>query len=159
MLFKRRKNIEERITPAALKNIADAISNRMHKCSDYLQKRTERLSIQTKKSGLFIFCLLFGSISICVIIKSFTDRKNTFSIHPITVPFNANKSNDDLPSEQIIISKKEFHRIELFKHYMDSLQKSLTGKYLFDSIMNARPHLMDSILFLENIYQVQSSKK
>ncbi|HXL56718.1 MAG TPA: hypothetical protein VN958_10700, partial [Chitinophagaceae bacterium] len=74
-------------------------------------------------------------------------------------PAYADKSNDNLLREQTIISEKEFHRVELFKHYMDSLQKSLTGKYLYDSIVKARPHLIDSILLLENMYQVQSSKK
>ncbi len=112
----------------ALKRIAESINNRLHKCAEHLQKRTEHLSMQTKRLCLFLFCLLFGSISVCVIIKSFTDRENTLSIHAITVPAYIDKSNDDLLPEQIIISEKEFNRIEFFKHYMDSLQKSETGK-------------------------------
>ncbi len=160
MLFKRRKNIEEEnATPIALKKMAEGLNIRMHKCADYLQQRTEHLSMHTKRLCLFVFCLLFGSISICVIIKSFTDRTNTLSIHAITVPAYIDKSNDYLLLEQTIISEKEFNRIEFFKHYIDSLQKSETGKYLYDSIMKARPHLLDSILLLENMYQVQSPKK
>src|SRR6266487_1609503 len=150
MLFKRRKNIEEEnTTPIALKKFAEGLNNRLHNYADYLQQKTEHLSMHTRRLSLFVFCLLFGSISICVIIKSFTDKKNSFSIHSITVPAYADKSNDNLLREQTIISEKEFHRVELFKHYMDSLQKSLTGKYLYDSILKARPHLIDSILLLE----------
>src|SRR5437764_12432034 len=109
--------------------------------------------MQTKELCLFLFCLLFGSISICVIIKSFTNREYTLSIHAITFPAYIDKSNDDFLPEQSIVSEKEFQRIEFFKHYMDSSRKSLTGKLFYDSIMKARPHLMDSILLLENIYK------
>ena len=49
--------------------------------------------------------------------------------------------------------------IEEFKNHMDSLKQSETGKSLYDSITSARPHLIDSILFLEKIYRTQSSKK
>ena len=160
MLFKRTKNIEEKnVTPMALKKMAEGLNNRLHKCAEYLQKKTEHLSTQAKKLCLFLFCLLFGSVSICLIIKSFTDRENTLSIHAITVPAYVDKSNDYLLPEQTIISEKEFNRIEFFKHYMDSLQKSETGKYLYDSIMKERPHLIDSILLLENMCQAQSPKK
>jgi hypothetical protein len=160
MLFKRRKNIDEKIaTPAALKKGIESLNNKLHKFSDYLQGRSEHISLQSKRVGLFVFCLLFGCISICIIIKSIADRQSTISIHAITVPSNIDKSNNGLRQQQAIVSEKEFHRIELFKHYMDSLQKNLTGRCLFDSIMKARPHLIDSIRLLENMYQLQSSKK
>ena len=160
MLFKQSKNIKEKsVAPTTFIRIVQSLNKRLHKYADYLQKRTECLSMQKKKLALFVFCLLFGTISVCVIIKSFTDRKNTFLVHPITVPANIDKSNNDLFSDQPIISEKEFHRIELFKYYMDSLHKSATGKYLYDSIIKARPHLIDSILLLEDMYQIQSSEK
>jgi len=160
MLFKKRKNIDEEIvTPEALKKVVEGLDNRLHKCSDYLQGRSEHVSLQSKRLCLFVFCLLFGSISICIIIKSIADRQSTISIHAITVPLNIDKSNNGLRQEQSIVSEKEFHRIESFKHYIDSLQGSITGKHLYDSILKTRPHLIDSILLLENMYQVQSSKK
>lgn len=160
MLFKQTKNIKEKsVAPPAFAKIAESLNVRLHKCADHLQKRTERLSVKKKRIGLFAFCMLFGTISVCVIIKSFTERKKTFSVHPITLPVNIDKSKNDFSSEQSIISEKEFHRIELFKHYLDSLHKSETGKYLYDSIMKARPHLVDSILLLEDMYQIQSPEK
>ena len=160
MLFKRRKNIDEKIaTPAALKEGIESLNNKLHKFSDYLRVRSEHVSLQSKRVCLFVFCLLFGSISICIIIKSIADRQSTISIHAITVPSNIDKSNNGLRQDQAIVSQKEFHRIELFKSYIDSLQESITGKHLYDSILKARPHLIDSILLLENMYEVQSSKK
>ena len=160
MLFNKTKNIREKsVTPTALIRIVEGLNKRLHKYADHLQKKTERLSVRGKRIGLFGFCLLSGATSVCVIIKSFTERKNMFLVHPITVPVNIDKSNHDLLSEQTIICEKEFHRIELFKLYLDSLQKSETGKYLYNSIIKARPHLIDSILLLEDMYQIQSSKK
>jgi len=160
MLFKRRTNIDEKIaTPAALKKGIESLNTKLHKLSDYLQGKSEYISLQSKRVCLFIFCLLFGSISIGIIIKSIADRQSTISIHAITVPLNIDKSNNGLRQEQSIVSEKEFHRIESFKHYIDSLQGSISGKHLYDSILKARPHLIDSILLLKNMYQVQSSKK
>jgi hypothetical protein len=160
MLLKRKKVKKERgISPTALIKIAEYFNHKLHKCSDYLQSKTERLSMHRKKVYLFIFCLLFGSISICVFIKAFTDKETLLTIHAITVPAYADKLHKDLPPEQVIITQKEFLHIEVFRHYMDSLRISKTGKFLYDSIMQARPHLMDSILLLENMYQIQSSQK
>jgi hypothetical protein len=160
MLSKQTKNIKEKsVAPTDLIRIGEGLNKRLHTYADYLQKRTERLSIKRKRLGLFVFCLLFGVISICIVIKSFTNNKNIFLVHPITLPAIIHKSDNDLLSAQPSISEKEFHRIELFKSYMDSLQKSETGRYVYDSINKARPHLIDSILLLENMYEIQSSKK
>jgi hypothetical protein len=160
MLLKRKKVKEERsISPIALIKIAEYFNHKLHKCSDYLQSKTERLSIHAKRVYLFIFCLLFGSISICVFIKAFTAKQTLLTIHVIAVPAYADKLHSDLLPEQVIITEKEFLHIEAFRRYMDSLRISKTGKFLYDSMMQARPHLMDSILLLENMYQIQSSKK
>ena len=41
---------------------------------------------------------------------------------------------------------------------MDSLTRSENGTIIYDSIVKARPGLMDSVLFIENIYQSQLKK-
>ena len=72
------------------------------------------------------------------------------------MPAYTNQSGDEISNNNNIISKEEYEHIQSFKIYMDSLRISSKGKVLFDSIMQARPQLMDSIQLVENVYQSQS---
>lgn len=134
------------------------VNSRMHGLSDYLQKQSNKLSMKAKKISLFFFCLLFCSLSIRALLKGFFYNKNSIAVRSITVPAYVGLPNNDLRSDRNIISLNELEHIEAFKKYLDSLNASQSGKRLFDSIMIVRPHLLDSILFLENMYQLQSLK-
>jgi len=57
--------------------------------------------------------------------------------------------------ERIIITKKDYQSITIFRSYMDSLYTSEEGKNQYDSILQARPGLMDSVQLLEQIYLLQ----
>ncbi len=129
-----------------------------HKWSLYLQDKTEHFSVQSKKTSLIAFCILFGGLSIYIIINSFIDNNNNnlLSIHHITMPAHINQSGDERLNNDNIISKQEYEHIQAFKHYMDSLQSNSEGKIIYDSIMQARPRLIDSIHLVENMYQSQS---
>ena len=72
------------------------------------------------------------------------------------MPAYTNQSGNERLKNDNIISKEEYEDIQAFKLYMDSLQSSSKGKVLYDSIMQARPQLMDSIHLVENMYQLQS---
>jgi len=160
MLSKSKRTRDQKVEfPLAVKNFALSTNNKLHKFSDYLQRKTNHLSTNTKRVYLFLFCLLFGSTSVCVCIKAITNKENTLKIHPIAVSGFSSEINDEIIAEEPVITQKEMMHIEEFKNYMDSLKQSDTGKYLYDSIISARPHLIDSILFLEKMYQIQSSKK
>lgn len=146
---------------ASQQKIAEKIISRWmqakQKWSFYLQAKTEHFSVPSKKISLVAFCILFGGFSIYIIINSFIDNKsNLLSIHHITMPAYTNQSGDERLNSNNIISKQEYEHIQAFKHYMDSLQSNSEGKIIYDSIIQARPHLMDSIHLVENMYQSQS---
>ena len=58
-----------------------------------------------------------------------------------------------------VINEREFKRIHSFKVYLDSLQTTSKGKLKFDSLLSARPHLTDTINYLENLYYEQQTNR
>lgn len=155
--FSKAKN-KSVVAKQGMSRVIISVNRKLHQLSDYLQKQTNKLPLKTKRIGFLCFCLLFGTLSINVILKGFFQNKNSIPIRSITTPVVVGKSDDDL-RDRNIISLNEFEHIEAFKAYMDSLKSSKHGRVLFDSVMNARPQLMDSILLLENLYEIQSLKK
>jgi hypothetical protein len=160
MIFRYRRVRDKVVVPkAALGNVMSCLNKKLHQLSDCLQLKTNGLSIKAKRICFFFFCLLFGSFSVGILLKGFFHGKPSIAVPSITVPAYVGKPSDDLHTNQNIISQHEFDDIKAFKQYMDSLKFSNGGRSLFDSIITVRPHLMDSILFLEHIYQLQLSKK
>jgi hypothetical protein len=52
-----------------------------------------------RKIALIVFCLLYGGVSIFIIIQSvrnYRDRKTTFTVQKINVPKNIGRSRDSL---------------------------------------------------------------
>ena len=54
------------------------------------------------------------------------------------------------------VDEETFLKIQAFKSYMDSLKQAKSIQY--DSILTARPYLMDTVLLLEQIYYSQKQK-
>ncbi len=66
------------------------------------------------------------------------------------------KTGDENTQSAATITKQEYQRIEYFRHCMDSLARSPSGKAIYDSILNQHAGIMDSVAFLEKIYQSQT---
>lgn len=106
---------------------------------------------------LSLFILFAGGINIFLITKSFqTDEKVVFSITPIHKPKYLTQTGEELRNTDLRVSKKEYLHINNFLRYMDSLERSPTGRRVYDSILLNRPGLMDSIRFLENRFQAET---
>lgn len=54
------------------------------------------------------------------------------------------------------IGQEEYRRIQDFKKYMDSIASTPSGRKIFDSIITARPGLIDSILISGYLFQSQT---
>ncbi len=129
------------------------------KWADFMQHYTERLSRNGKLIMFCVFCLLGGSLSLYLIASSIMrSSASSFTItHFKATPFKG-KSGDENTKALVIVTKAEYEKIQHFRFYMDSLASSTSGKKVYDSILNQRPGLMDSILLIENIYQSQNKK-
>lgn len=156
-----RKKIKDKVTVAypMVDKIVLYMDSQLHWLSDYLQQQTNGLSIKTKRISFFFFCLFFTMLSLIVLLNGFSRNRRPVVIPSITAPVYVGKPSNDLRRNANIISKTELEHLQAFQQYLDSLKTTNTGRLLLDSIVNARPHLMDSIPLLERIYQIQSLKK
>ncbi len=114
--------------------------------ADLLQRKSEWLSLKSKKLLLVLFCLFFVSMSIVAVVKAITTKAAVISMQVNMPRIMQQKEMPAMP----FISKKEFERIEGFKK-----QLYLLPKHSFDSFMLARPKLLDSITEIEQYYQSQ----
>jgi hypothetical protein len=113
------------------------------------------ISLKQKQLLLVLFCFLFGLASIYIIVTTFT-RGFSGSGLPSTlnsIPYHIGKS---FHQPGTVIDEITYNRVEHFKQFLDSLKQNNTDKFF--EIMNTRPHLYDSILAFENIYQLQLKK-
>lgn len=160
------KNKKKQKTNGQLEAQDQLIKSIVHTCikwqsqwAVWMQRKTDHLSGKGKLMMLLVFVLLTGGYSIYLIGKSFSgNQTNLFSITPIKTPSHFSQSGDEARKTNAIISKPEYERIHRFIEYMDSLEHSATGKRLYDSIVTDHPKLMDSIQFIENMYQSQIKK-
>ena len=74
---------------------------------------------------------------------------------PALVPKHFDKTGDEVIPEAYV-DEETFYKMQGFKKYMDSLKQNKSKQY--DSIMQARPGLMDSVQVLEEIYYSQKQK-
>lgn len=112
--------------------------------ADYLNARVLLLSHAQLKTGLLFYCLLFSITNGYVLLYSLHQHRIVagFSI-PITHLNQPNKNQLNRP----VITKEEFEKVESFKSNISRLNKTS-----YDSLIRARPLLMDSISVVEKIY-------
>lgn len=128
--------------------------------SEFLQRRSEMLSLTCKTFVFIIFCLISVCSCLYLIIKNFEFKiSQSYSITPIRVPKQVAQNELQKRQPSVGVTKKEFEKIQKFRFYMDSLARSKTGKRIHDSILINRPGLIDSITIIENLYQLHSSYK
>jgi hypothetical protein len=139
-----------------LEKFSDRFNKYKQRVSNKLNEQFKKYSVRKKKILLVSFCILFGSISLCVLINTFYERSFSKSIPlitPISIPYHVGK-NFHQPGA--MIDQDTYLRVEHFKKYLDSLKINNIGRYT--EIMNTRPHLMDSIIAFEKIYITQLKK-
>jgi hypothetical protein len=127
--------------------------------ADFMRRKTEGLSCKWVKFCLLLFCLVSLGCSLYLVLGSFHGSgKTSLHVTSIDVPVNATKTGEEETLRFLTITKAELERIERFKRYLDSLGGSENGKRLRSNILLSRPRLMDSIRFVEKLYQLQSPK-
>ncbi len=158
---KKKKEVGEpnelKVQDKAAKGIAGFLLGVQNKFTSFMSARINNLSRRSKQICLGIFCLTFGGFSIHAFVGAFRDSANsekTIKPDPVSVPKYYNQT--DSPVKESPVTDRDIMRINRFKRYMDSLSLSSKGKLEYDSILKARPGLMDSIKAIEEIYYSQS---
>jgi hypothetical protein len=129
------------------------------KFADGMNKMFTGMNAKRLKLSLIIFCIGCGGYSIYLFtdaIVSPVANQNAIKIEQAVVPKYFDKTGDEIISAENNVDEETFNQIQQFKHYLDSLEQNKS--YLYDSILTARPLLMDTVLLLEQIYYSQKQK-
>ena len=152
MMWKRKYRVQRRMH-ALFQNAFAKFDERLVQCARLLEKKTSAYSNTKKKLLLVVFVLLFVSQSTRTLIQSFKNKNaSAFSVSRIkTVRVRQAAPVSKIDSSELV-------KIQGFKNYVDSLGKTAQGRKMRDSLFKNRPHLMDSVRFLLNLYSEQSNK-
>lgn len=128
--------------------------------ADFMQRQTERLSVRGKQVIVISICVLSAVYCSHVIYQSFHSRRSSiFSVTPIHTPSLVTHTGEANAAGSTIMPEAQYRQISNFRKYIDSLNTSVYGKSIADSLLRLRPRLMDSIRQLEAIHNSQSLKK
>lgn len=142
------KKKDKELAPFVRKLLID-FSRRLLQFGRYLQKKTNRYSKNTKKGLLLLFCVVFITESTLVIIHSF--QKNPISW--VVIGSSRRLPVTQIPRKYPVFTKTESERIDQFRKYLDS-------HVIFrDSLLAARPHLMDTLNYLQKLYKQNENGK
>jgi hypothetical protein len=147
--------------------VSDKVAGKIAKAGIFVQSRFANgmnkmftgMNIKRLKLSLIIFCIGCGGYSIYLFtdaIVSPAGNQNTVKIEQAVVPKHFNKTGDEIIVVENSVDEETFNLIQQFKHYLDSLKQNKS--YLYNSIITARPFLMDTVLMLEQIYYSQKQK-
>ncbi len=128
------------------KRLSVKLSNSKKVIADYLDTKFNSLPTLHKRITLLIFGLVMAVVCVSLIIRSMNDAQNSlsFRIDQITIP------KDIYQNPNYVNGLKRILRI---KAVLDSLRKSPKGIAVYDSLINARPGMIDSINSLIQNYQ------
>lgn len=143
-----------------LQRWAAAIDKRQRQWADYLNRKTEKYSKRSKQIVLAAFCLLFGSSSVYIIFRAIENPSGRIAIEKMSFPKYVTSSDTINRFQAVsVLTEKQYQNIQRFRKYMDSLQTTKAGMIKYESIIKARPGLMDSIDFIEQVYRQQTKTK
>lgn len=162
-LFKKqKKKDEESGNPTMSDKVAGRIAGAGIRVQGYFAKGMNKIfkNMNNKKlkALLIFFCVSASGYSIYLIgnaVATPAKKQPLFKVDQVDVPKHFNKTGDELIPEATV-DEQTFNKIQDFKKYMDSLKQNKS--YLYDSIIIARPYLLDTVLMLEEIYYSQKQK-
>lgn len=159
-LFRKKKKDDDN-------NVSDKVAGKIAGLGIALQKKFaaamnklfEKMSYKRLKIWLAVFCITCGGYSMYILanaVFSKATNQQSIKIDPVKVPKHYDNAGDEMLAPDNAVGEETFQKIQAFKKYMDSLK--LAGSKQYDSILTARPYLMDTVLILEQIYYSQKQK-
>ena len=91
LLYKRLKKNKANVSDETTSILFNKWKALKQKLAIKLQQKFELLSTQAKKYTLILFCVLFGGISIVIIVHSITTPTKTIKVASISKPAHANE--------------------------------------------------------------------
>jgi hypothetical protein len=140
--------------------IAGGIHRMQRRFGNTLNKKTSKFTRRGKIVLLVLICLFFGGGSLYVLVDGLSDRSAVQNSKPnaIQAPAHIDKTGD-ARGEESIVTEREIKRIKSIRNYLDSLQTSVEGKKIMDSIVRVRPGFLDSLREVEYLYGIDTTTK
>lgn len=163
-LYKAKQKEKETVDKVTVSDkVAGKIAAAGIKLQQLFAEKMNKLFMKTDfkrlKIILIIFCIGAGGYSIYLIANSVIspDRKqNSFEVQKMDIPRHFDKTGDENLIPEAYVDEETYQQVKQFRNYMDSLKQKRRNEY--DSILQARPGLMDSVQMLEQIYLSQKQK-
>ncbi|WP_297332228.1 hypothetical protein [Flavobacterium sp.] len=113
----------------------------------------EKQSLKLNRRGQYVALGIFVSVSVSCCLLLISGRLNVLNngvdLQPSPI-IKVRTANEELIPPEVYDSVLEV-RVQKFRDYMDSLARSPSGLLIRDSILNARPGLLDSLRIAETI--------
>jgi len=116
--------------------------------SGWLQRKTMTLSPVRLKLYAVLFLLCFGSWNGWIIVQALQHPHSPIPAQQLRL------SHPILPSVRPPVDQSSLAGIQKFRSWLDSLQADTTGRKVYDSILQQRPGLLDSLQQIEKTYSI-----
>jgi hypothetical protein len=107
--------------------------------SGWLQRKSLTLSPLQLKLCAASFVLLFASLNGWIVYHALEQP------HPPISPVQIHLSHPMMPSVRLPIDPNSMAALLKFRSWLDSLQRDTAGRKIYDSILQRRPGLLDSL--------------
>lgn len=154
-LFKRKKDRSLSMMGTVWLKWTDSFKGKLRKWAGYLTDRTNRYSVRTLKIGLVTVCVLAGAGYVNIAINAFSKPAALRPIDKVSIPKHVILDEGEKAGPVQQVNPVSGHNIRRFNYYMDSLQKTVEGKRIYDSILRVRPGLLDSIRKVEMMLGIE----
>lgn len=134
------------IVDALSQRFSGKVENIQRRCADRLNKKVEKWSSFRIKVLLVVFILSYVTVTVLVLVRAGSSSDSHVRVQPIIMPQNVMPRGDYgiAPSPMYLTD-----RIKQFRKLLDSLKNDKRGRIVYDSLMIARPGLIDSLIQLE----------
>ncbi|MFL5738918.1 MAG: hypothetical protein ACJ75B_01770 [Flavisolibacter sp.] len=130
------------------------IDEKLNRLSGFLTLKTSLVSKRRKMMVLILFCGVWSCYSTVLIIENL--KAHEHFRRPASIQFlPLHRTSVPRP----FMTEKEFQNIHHFKLILDSLHSGSKQKTKIDDLLLRRPHLLDSLQYLEQLYQNQIKNK
>lgn len=155
-LFKKikREGSKNSISDKAAQTLASLCSRMQRRFASCMSKTVSNMNTKRLKTTVILFAIVFGGISFCILVNAVTRREEVrLHVDQVNIPQHFSKAGDEETTGTDYVDEETARNIIAFRQYMDSLKKFKRPQY--DSIITTRPHLMDSVAMLEQVYNLQ----
>ena len=161
-MWERKKHTGGRANPISNKaaySLAWLIAKAQEGFANIMGKLFGKMNVKATKIVVGFIAIMAGGFSLFILLDAIVRPGESLpqvNVYVVRVPNHFTKTGENEITTNAYVDEETHQTITVFKRYMDSLKMSNARQY--DSILKVRPQLLDSVLWLENLYYLQKQK-